>query len=278
MNGLERSEVPEWPLTFTHNRAAFFYFASHAESLSRRGMLIDFLLYFCFTSRMKKMIACTVLICSFYAAVFSQSITTASVFFAGVSEKYGGLSDYTAALTISAGTGSRTQVMNATVYFKRPNRLRIDFTKPDEQVILFTGDTLTIYIPAYRMVLSQTIEKSAAGSAHLATPQGLSLLKRSYTIAYETGADPQPLEEGSSEQVIALILNRRSAAETFRTIRLLISPSTQLIRRIEAWPISGSKITFDFSNYHLNTGIPDSRFLYDLPPNASMLNNFLFEE
>jgi len=33
MNGLERSEVPEWPLTFTHNRAAFFYFASHAESL-----------------------------------------------------------------------------------------------------------------------------------------------------------------------------------------------------------------------------------------------------
>ena len=35
MNGLERSEVPEWPLTFTHNRAAFFYFASHAESLKR---------------------------------------------------------------------------------------------------------------------------------------------------------------------------------------------------------------------------------------------------
>ena len=34
MNGLERSEVPEWPLTFTHNRAAFFYFASHAESLA----------------------------------------------------------------------------------------------------------------------------------------------------------------------------------------------------------------------------------------------------
>ncbi len=37
MNGLERSEVPEWPLTFTHNRAAFFYFASHAESLSAFG-------------------------------------------------------------------------------------------------------------------------------------------------------------------------------------------------------------------------------------------------
>ena len=127
--------------------------------------------------------------------------------------------------------------------------------------------------------INQTIEKdSSAGTANLATPQGLSLLKRSYTIAYETGATPQPLEEGSSEQVVILALNRRSASETFRNIRLLVSPGTKLIRRIEAWPISGSKITFDFSYYRLNTGIPDSRFLYDIPPNADMMNNFLFEE
>ena len=226
---------------------------------------------------MKKTIVFAAVLFDFYIAAFCQSITTASVFFAGMSERYGALSDYTANLTVS--TGSKGQTMEATVYFKRPNRLRIDFTKPNEQVILFTGDTLTIYVPSYRMVLNQTIEKdSSAGTANLATPQGLSLLKRSYTIAYETGAASQPLEEGSSEQVVVLALNRRSASETFRSIRLLVSPETKLIRRIEAWPISGSKLTFDFSYYRLNTGIPDSRFLYDIPPNADMLNNFLFEE
>ena len=226
---------------------------------------------------MKKTIVFAVLIFGFYITAFCQSITTASMFFAGMSERYGALSDYTANLTVS--TGSKGQTMEATVYFKRPNRLRIDFTKPNEQVILFTGDTLTIYVPAYRMVLNQSIEKdSSAGTANLATPQGLSLLKRSYTIAYETGADAQPLEEGSPERVVVLTLNRRSASETFRNIRLLVSPETKLIRRIEAWPISGSKITFDFSYYRLNTGILDSRFLYDIPPNADMLNNFLFEE
>ena len=31
---LSEAKAPEWPLTFTHNRAAFFYFASHAESLA----------------------------------------------------------------------------------------------------------------------------------------------------------------------------------------------------------------------------------------------------
>ena len=201
---------------------------------------------------MKKTIVVTTVIFGFYITAFCQSITTASVFFSGMSEQYAALSDYTANLTVSTGSGSKVQTMEATVYFKRPNRLRIDFTKPNEQVILFTGDTLTIYVPSYRMVL--------------------------YTIAYETGATPQPLAEGSSEQVVVLALNRRSASETFRNIRLLVSPETKLIRRIEAWPISGSKITFDFSAYRLNTGIPDSRFLYDIPPNADMLNNFLFEE
>ena len=226
---------------------------------------------------MKKTIVFAVLIFGFYITAFCQSITTASMFFAGMSERYGALSDYTANLTVS--TGSKGQTMEATVYFKRPNRLRIDFTKPKDQVILFTGDTLTIYVPAYRMVLNQTIDKDAsAGAANMATPQGLALLKRSYTIAYETGAAPQPLDEGSTEQVVALALGRRSASETFRTIRLLVSPDTKLIRRIEAWPISGSKITFNFSHYQLNTGIPDSRFLYDIPPNADMLNNFLLEE
>ena len=219
---------------------------------------------------MKKTIVVTTVIFGFYITAFCQSITTASVFFSGMSEQYAALSDYTANLTVSTGSGSKVQTMEATVYFKRPNRLRIDFTKPNEQVILFTGDTLTIYVPSYRMVLNQTIEKdSSAGTANLATPQGLSLLKRSYT---------QPLAEGSSEQVVVLALNRRSASETFRNIRLLVSPETKLIRRIEAWPISGSKITFDFSAYRLNTGIPDSRFLYDIPPNADMLNNFSFEE
>ena len=228
---------------------------------------------------MKKTIIIAAALFGLYITAFCQSITTANVFFAGMSERYGALSDYSADLTISTGTGSRVQTMNAIVYFKRPNRLRIDFSKPSEQVILFTGDTLTIYVPAYRMVLNQTIEKdSSAGTANLATPQGLSLLKRSYTIAYETGAAPQPLEEGSSEQVVVLVLNRRSASETFRTIRLLVSPEIKLIRRIEAWPISGSKITFDFSRYRLNTGIPDSRFLYDIPPTADMLNNFLLED
>ncbi|EFW38229.1 LolA family protein [Treponema phagedenis] len=210
--------------------------------------------------------------------VFSQEITTAGVFFSSVSDRYKSISDYTANLTMTIGTTSRAQVMSGLVSFKRPNRLKIEFSNPAEQTIVFTGDTLTIYLPAYRVILSQTVDKSSSGGASLATPQGLSLMRSAYTIAYETGSSPVPLQEGSSEMVVILSLNRKTTVETFRTIRLMISLDTKLIRRVEAWPISGNKITFDFSNYRLNTGIPDTRFLYDAPPTANILNDFLFLE
>lgn len=206
--------------------------------------------------------------------VFTQGITTAGAFFSAVSERYGQIHDYTVDMDII--TGQTTQY--GTAMFKRPDRLRIDFRSPAEQYLVFNGTTLSIYLPQYRTILNQDVEQSSAGGSSLATPQGLSLIKRSYTVAYESSAVPIPLDEGSSEKVIVLIMNRKSAKETFRTLRVSISPDAKLIRRIEAVPVSGGKITFNFYNYRINTGIGDKNFVFDSPPTAQVLNNFLFTE
>ena len=203
----------------------------------------------------------------------AQNITTASAFFSAMSEEYAKISDYTASIKITQGGTSSI----GTVKFKLPEMLRIDFSVPAEQTIVFTGTELTIYVPTNRITLSQTVEGGEVTTANLSTARGLNLMKRSYSIAYETGPDPIPLEEGSTEMVMAFILNRRNANETFRRVRLLVSPDTKLIRRAEAWPISGSKITFDFTNYTLNTGIPNTAFMYTPPP-GERINNFLYAE
>lgn len=203
----------------------------------------------------------------------AQDITTAGVFFSKMSEKYGAIRDYTANIAIKSDTTYST----GNVLFKRPSQLRIDFTRPKNQVIVFTGDRLIIHLPRYPAItLSQSVSEGGNGGASMATPEGLSLLRRAYSIAYETGAAAVPLEEGSSERVVVLALNRRSVNETFRTIRLSVLPDSKLIRRIEAWTLAGTKVTFDFWNYRLNGGIPDIKFLYDVPPEAPTLDNFLF--
>lgn len=206
---------------------------------------------------------------------FAQSIVTASAFFSQVSAVYGAIRDYEANIDIK--TGSST--MTGKVSFKRPDLLRIDFTNPKDQVICYNGDTLTIYLPGASAILNQSVQSSGNAGASLATPNGLSLMSRYYSVAYETGQTPVPLdEEGSDELVVKLILSRKNTSEAFRYIRLAVSPDSKLIRRIEGVTPQGGSFVFRFWNYSINQGISDQRFIYDPPTSANNYNNFLFSE
>ncbi len=207
------------------------------------------------------------------AASWAQDIVTAEQFFSGVSERYAEISDYEARISI------RTQktTMLGTVWYKAPGLLRIDFTQPADQVICFNGENLVVYVPEYRAVLSQSVSSSGSGGAGLATADGLRTLRRNYTVAYEQSPNPVPLEDGSPEMVVKLLLNRRTVAEGFRTIVLSIRPDTRTIRRISGVTVSNESFTFDFSDIRTNQGIPETRFVYDSPASANVYNNFLFK-
>lgn len=221
---------------------------------------------------MKKLLLCIVAM-YIAASAFSQSILTAGEFFKSVSEFYGTIRDFEAEVEITAARNT----MRGKVSFKRPEMLRIDFSSPAGQVILFDGDNLKIYLPPpTSAILEQTVE--GGGGPGLATPNGLNLMSRYYTIAYETGQDAVPLEEDSDELVVNLVLYRRASSEAFTQIRLSVSPKTKLIRRVVAYTPQGESFTFNFFNYNLNTNISTQRFIYDPPSSANNYNNFLFSE
>ncbi len=209
------------------------------------------------------------------AFAHGQEVLTADQFFAKLAERYASVSDYQAAVQISAGR----QPMTGTLWFKSPALLRIDFSQPADQVIVFDGKTLVVYLPQYRAVLKQDAgdQSTSLGAASLASKEGLSLLRRNYTVGWEKSPSPEPLDAGSQEQVYRLMLSRKSVSEGFRNIRLSVSVDTLLIRRLEGWTISNDKISFDFLDIRLNRGIPDSRFAYEPPASANVYNNFLFQ-
>ena len=222
---------------------------------------------------MKKLISVCVILSAVAGSLCAQGILTASSFFKSVSDNYSTIKDYEADVDIKASKNT----MSGHLSYKHPNLLRIDFTNPEDQVICFNGDLLTIYLPGSAAILNQSVDNSNSG-ANLATAQGLSLLGRYYSPAYETGQEALPLDEGSDERVVNLILRRRNMSEAFSTIKLSVSPETMLIRRIEATTPQGEVFTFDFKNYKLNGGISDQRFIYDPPTSANNYNNFLFSE
>ena len=208
--------------------------------------------------------------------LFAQNITTASAYFKTISEYYGTIKDYEVDFEIKIEKAESAGKLS----FKAPNLVRMDYTNPPEQVICFNGDILTIYIkdPAEAVLQQQVTPDNTNNAATLSTPQGLSLMSRYYTVAYETGQNPEPLEEGSDEMVVKLILTRKSASEAFRYIKLAINNDTKLIRRIEAVTPKGEEFVFNFFDYELNQNLSEQRFVYDAPSSANNYNNFLFTE
>jgi outer membrane lipoprotein-sorting protein len=210
--------------------------------------------------------------------VFGQQVVTAERFLEMVSEHYATIRDYEANIAIRSGATE----MAGTVSHLSPSFLRLDFTRPMDQVIVFNGETLSVFLPEFRTILNQDINQSrrsgGVGGAGMATAEGLTLLGRNYVPSFVTGLSPEPLYAGSSERVMRLRLTRRTVSEGFREIILSVDPDTMLIRRIEGRTIADVEVRFDFTNIRINQNIPTQRFIFENPPLATMHNNFLFSD
>jgi outer membrane lipoprotein-sorting protein len=208
---------------------------------------------------------------------YSQQIITAPVFFDQVAQNYSNIQDYIADIRLISGTES----MRGTLYFRSPNLLRIDFSTPEDQVLVSNGSLLQVYVPRFNVILSQRLDPlSASSPGGLATPEGLALLRRNFSIAFRTGPDPEPLDEpnvagGSSEPVVKLLLRWRNTNEGFREIELSIT-ADQMIRRIIGITSDNRRVEMTFNDIRVNQNIPTQRFEFSSPGTANFFNNFLF--
>jgi outer membrane lipoprotein-sorting protein len=198
---------------------------------------------------------------------------TAEKYFDRISDYYGSIRDYEGDLVITRGDTEQV----AHISYKNPNKMRLDFSIPDGQVLNVNDESLELYIPDYRVSFVQPLKnRSDSTLAGMANSQGLELMKRNYSIRYLTSPEAVPLDEGSEEMVIKLMLDWRSNSEGFRELHIAVGQNN-LIRRIEGVTSSLESIIFDFTNLQTNKDIPDARFDYKSPPEGNSIENFLFE-
>ena len=220
---------------------------------------------------MNRILAVLFLLLAGFTSASAQE--TAEKYFDRISETYGSIRDYEGDLVISRGDIEQI----ARISYKNPNMMRLDFSVPEGQVLNVNNEKLELYLPEYRVAFVQPLKgHSDSTIASMANSQGLELMKKNYSIGYDSGPEAVPLDEGSEEMVIKLKLNWRSTSEGFRELHIAIGQNN-LIRRIEGVTTSMDRITFDFTNLDTNKGIPDARFDYKSPPEGNSIENFLFE-
>lgn len=207
--------------------------------------------------------------------IFSQE--TAADFFETISDKYTEIEAYTAAFKFTSGVRANI-VQEGLMTFLSPNLLRLDYTRPENQVLSVNARKLSIYVPAHGTLFEQTInsEKEALSleSSGL-TPQGLALFNTNYSISYVLGPELEVLDEENPEEVYKLRLKPRKYSEPFKQIIMSIT-SDGFIRRLESTTRTGELIILDIVDIDLDVKIDPTYFDYDAPATATTLKDFLF--
>lgn len=212
------------------------------------------------------------------APVGVEEIITASEYFDEVSAAYAEIEDYEARLIITYPDTVDT-IMTGILSHKRPDMLLIEFDDPADMVISVDGVDLQVYIPYLNVVMKQRLDRSDDSPEGLTagvSRQGLELMKSRYSVAYLDSQNFVPLEEGSDEMVRKLKLEWKSIDEGFRELILSIGDD-KLIRRIEAVTAERDEMILDFLDISINPGFPNQKFVWDSPPSANIIYDFIFE-
>jgi outer membrane lipoprotein-sorting protein len=190
-----------------------------------------------------------------------------------VSQKFGSINDLETTVTI---TDSQTEEdMKGVLIYKSPNKIRLDFSKPAQQVLCSDGQELLVYIPMYSYVLEQRLKRRSQDTLiAMAQGQGLQALKDRYSVAYVVGPQAVALDDNSPEKVIKLKFFSSSAS--YRQLEIAFTEKEGLIRRITG-TTSNKNVILDLTNIRINKNIPDNRFKYSAPANANVYKDFLFE-
>src|SRR4029077_14476412 len=82
--------------------------------------------------------------------------------------------------TIESPTLARPLESHGTVAFEKPNRMRWDYAKPDEQLIVGDGETLWIYQPEDRQVIKAPLGEAFQATTPVTFLAGLGRLDRDF--------------------------------------------------------------------------------------------------
>jgi outer membrane lipoprotein carrier protein len=169
--------------------------------------------------------------------------------------------------TTSAALG-RTQAAAGRVSIRKPGKMRWDYEgkggKPG-QVLVSDGATLWIYNPEDRSVI-----RSEIGGALERTPLAFLMGLGELTRDFEVGRPPDGLALGRPGDTL-LALTPKEPVAALKTLSLAVDPARALVTAALIEDPFGNRTRLAFEDIRLNTGVPESRFAFTVPPGVQVV-------
>lgn len=178
----------------------------------------------------------------------------------------------------------KDQTQIGTLYFKNPQKMRIDFSDPKGQVICTNGYELWLYVEYLNLILHQKLlekekKKDEEGKTELIENPilidavGLDRFLTDYSIEYFETKEKVFYKDNTKVYKLKLI-RWRSSKNGFNTVYLTVQDNG-LIRKVEGVTAAYRHIVLEIDDIEINKNIGDLTFNYKPPPHANTVENFI---
>lgn len=161
-------------------------------------------------------------------------------------------------MTISSN-GASLQETTGNMQLKRPGMFRWHTDPPLEQLLVSNGETIWLFDPDLEQVTIQQLDRRLAHTPALLLSGDVSQLRQSFNISWTEGGS-----------VVDFTLTPKDEDSMFDNLR--ISFSNGVINDMQLSDPVGQRTNILFRNVELNTPLPDSRFIFDIPEGVDVIS------
>ncbi len=176
-------------------------------------------------------------------AVWLPASELAAVDVHSVQQRYARHKDFQASFTQQSFQVlvNKEITFNGSLYYKRPDRARMDVTSPQRQIITLKGSSVTVTLPDEGTQAIQEVPREIASQNILAFIAGLGSIERDYSV------------QESSDHLVLTPKNGTGA------INIWID-GDNLVRRVALTDAMGNRSDIRLSGYRFDVGLKDDLF------------------
>lgn len=158
----------------------------------------------------------------------------------------------------------RKQESNGKVYFKKPGKMRWEYTNPEQQLLVSDGVTMWFYAAEDSQVVIQNAEEAYGSKTPITFLSGMGKLQEDFYIKLlPASADAPDLHK--------LELLPKQPQPDLAKLILSVEPTTFRIVHTGVYDPYGNITDVFLREIEANVGLPDEMFLFEIPEGVDVI-------
>ncbi len=154
---------------------------------------------------------------------------------------------------------NRVEKEEGTVYFKKPKRMRWEYTRPPGKLLVISPEKAWLYLPEDRLVYIQDAERMFQSRLAIKFITGVGRLTDDFQLSFSTS------QKTDREGNYLLTLNPREPSPEIDNLTIVVDKTNYSILQFSMSDFAGNITRIEFRNLVINSKLPDRLFRFTVP-------------